>query len=407
MNPYSSLLVIALIVLTACSPANSSTTVITEDPEPVATLTVALTPGINTPAITNSTLRPPDFGPNIILYRGNAQRTGLYDEPAIRQLPEIQWQSKVSSIWLMPPLVADDILYTGGGDGSLYALDIQTGEEIWSASGFGQMESTGAIAGDLIVSGGYSKQVQALDRRNGEVVWTFNTSHVVQASPLIVEGRVFIATDHATFALDLQTGELIWETATGEENAFMGAPAIEDNVIYTTGGKVLLALDSETGDELWRVENESQFTALALANGLIYVGNFDQFFRAYDQATGEERWKFEGSGLFWSAPSIAGDIVYAGNDDQIYALDARTGELLWSYKTDGIAVSEPVIVDDVIYVSDSSHELPRGPRHLYALDSSTGNDLWVFETISTFLPAPAVRDGTIYVTTRGEVFALR
>src|SRR5688500_14537460 len=61
INPYSSLLVIALVVLTACSPANSSTTVITEDPEPVATLTVALTPGINTPAITNSTLRPPDF----------------------------------------------------------------------------------------------------------------------------------------------------------------------------------------------------------------------------------------------------------------------------------------------------------------------------------------------------------
>jgi outer membrane protein assembly factor BamB len=55
--------------------------------------------------------------------------------------------------------------------------------------------------------------------------------HVVQASPLIVEDRVFIATDHIVYALELPTGELIWETATGDEDGFMGAPAFEKDVV--------------------------------------------------------------------------------------------------------------------------------------------------------------------------------
>jgi hypothetical protein len=58
--------------------------------------------------------------------------------------------------------------------------------------------STGAIAGDVIIAGGYAKRVQALDRRN--VLWSFNTRHVVQASPLIVEAQVYITTDHFAYA---------------------------------------------------------------------------------------------------------------------------------------------------------------------------------------------------------------
>src|SRR5262245_56207299 len=72
----------------------------------------------------------PSPAPNssqIVLFRGNPQRTGVYDVPAIRNQPEAKWQIKVTDAWLMPPLVADGILYTGSGDGVLYALNAGTG----------------------------------------------------------------------------------------------------------------------------------------------------------------------------------------------------------------------------------------------------------------------------------------
>jgi len=344
--------------------------------------------------------------PAITLYRGNAQRTGVFAFPAIRQEPSVQWQAKVSSTWLMPPVLADGILYTGSGDGVLYALDAQTGEEIWSTDGFGQLENSGAAAGDILVVGGYDQRVRALDRHTGEVLWSFDTTSFVQASPLIVDEQVYIATDHALYDLDLVSGELKWEVATGNEGAYMGAPAYEAGIIYTSGGKYLLAVDRTDGTELWRIQHEEPFTALAIANQMIYVGNFDGFFYAYDQKTGDEKWKFHGSGIFWAGPAIQGNTVYTGNDATVYAVNAQTGEQLWSFDTDGLAVSEPTVSDGVVYVSDSSHEFPRGSRHLYALDAQTGEELWRFEVIATFLPAPALDEDTIFITTTGEVYAL-
>ncbi len=350
----------------------------------------------------------PAVNSEIVLYRGDAQRRGVYDQPAIRILPEVKWQSKAGYSLLTPPLVAQGILYTVSLTGSLYALDVETGQEIWTAEGLGQLESTGAIAGKTIVSGGIRKLVRALDRNNGEELWSFATDHLIQGAPLIVGDRVYIATDHAVYALGLQSGQLVWETATGSEDAFMGAPAYENGVIYTTGGKILVALDAETGNELWRVEKEEQFLGLAVANQLVYVGNWDRYLYAFDQSTGEERWKFQADGEFWSAPAATEDVVYAGNGDQkAYALDAHTGQLLWSFETAGRSVSDPLVSDGVVYVSDSAHEFPRGPRHLYALDAATGEQLWVFETTSTYLSAPALGNGVIYIVTAGEAFALK
>src|SRR5215207_7666932 len=177
------------------------------------------------PAPTSTLIPTENPSINITLYRGNAQRTGSFDFPAIRQEPDIQWQTKVSSTWLMPPVLADGILYTGSGDGVLYAVDIQTGQEIWSTGSFGQLENSGAVAGDLLVLGGYDQRVRGLDRHTGEVLWSFDTVSSVQASPLIVGEDVYIATDRALYALALLSGGLQWEAPTGNEGAYMGAPA--------------------------------------------------------------------------------------------------------------------------------------------------------------------------------------
>jgi outer membrane protein assembly factor BamB len=375
-----------VFIITACASLPAPTTV----PEPTST-----------PVPTET------LSADVTLYRGNPQRTGVFDFPAIRQEPGIQWQTKIGSSWLVPPVLADGVLYTGSGNGSLYAVDAQTGEEIWSTGGFSQLENSGAVAGDLIVAGGYDQRVRGLDRHTGDVLWSFDTVSFVQASPLILENRVYIATDHALYALDLLSGKLQWQAPTGNEGAYMGAPAYENGIIYTTGGKSLLALDATNGKELWRIEHSDMFTALAVANGLIYVGNFDGYFYAFDQKTGAEKWKVRSGGLFWAGPAVDGNTVYAGNDDLIYALNAQTGEQLWKFQMAGKAVSDPMVSDGVVYVSDSSHEFPRGPRHLYALDAASGEELWTFETVATFLPAPALDENTIYVTTTGDVLALR
>jgi outer membrane protein assembly factor BamB len=388
-GPRSFVFVFSLL-LTACASATPILPTTTVVPEPTHT---------PVPTVTRST--------ETSLYHGNPQRTGAFDFPAIRQLPTLQWQTRLSSTWLMPPVLADGILYTGSGNGTLYALDVKSGEKIWSKDGFSQLENSGAVSEEILVAGGYDGVLRALDRHTGEILWSFDTHYSIQASPLIMDDHVYVATDHVLYALDLSTGKLQWQTPTGREAAYMGAPAYENGIIYTTGGRSLLAVNSTSGKELWRIEGNDMFTAPAVANGMIYIGNFDKYFYAFDQKTGAEKWKVQSDGLFWAGPAVEGNTVYAGNDDQVYALNAQTGEQLWMFQMAGRSVSEPTISDGVLYVSDSAHEFPRGPRHLYALDAASGEALWTFETVATFLPAPALDENTIYVTATGDLLALR
>ncbi len=328
-SEFVSLMFVFSLLLTACASATPVLPTATTVPEQTDT---------PVPTETRST--------ETTLFRANPQRSGVFDFPAIRQEPSIQWKTNISSTWLMPPILADGILYSGSGNGTLYALDVQTGEKLWSTDGFSQLENSGAVGGDILVAGGYDGRVRALDRHSGEVLWSFDTLYPVQASPLIVEDHVFVATDHALYALDLATGKLQWQAPTGKEGAYMGAPAYEDGVIYTTGGTSHLAVDSTNGKELWRIERDDMFTAPAVANGMIYVGNFDKYFYAFDQKTGLEQWKVQSDGLFWGGPAVDGKTVYVGNDDLVYALDAQTGEQLWKFQMAGKAVSEPMISDE-------------------------------------------------------------
>ena len=88
----------------------------------------------------------------------------------------------------------------------------KTGEKIWSTGGFSQLENSGAVAGDTLVIGGYDGRVRGLDRHTGEVLWSFDTVNFVQASPLIVDDRVYIATDHNFIC----AGATHWKTATAD-----------------------------------------------------------------------------------------------------------------------------------------------------------------------------------------------
>lgn len=393
-----------IILLTSCGSGNGTP----------ANIDLTATADQATQIYLCSTAAPPTLTPSpapnssqIVLFRGNPERTGVYAAPAMRSEPQIRWQTRLASTLLAAPLVADGLLYTVSWKGTMYALDIQTGSPVWSAEGLGQHENAGAIAGDMIISGGLSKKVRARDRRSGTEIWTFETKYPVQGAPLIVGQEVYIATDREVYALALHSGNLIWQAATGDEEAFMAAPAFKDGLIFTTSGKLLLALDSQTGEEIWRVEKDEMFLGLAVSNDLVYVGNWNHYLYAFDRRTGQEHWQFQGSGEFWSAPAVNNGTVYAGNNDRFYALNAQNGELLWSFQAGGQPVSEGLVADGVVYFSDSNHEVRRGPRHLYALDATTGEELWVFETTSTFLPAPAVGNDALYVISTGEVIALQ
>lgn len=346
---------------------------------------------------------------DITLYQSNPQRTGAYDFPAFRDPVGILWQANLSGGIFGAPLVADGLLYVCG-DNQVTIFDAETGEQVGTINGLGMPFSPLAIAGDLLIGGNPSNQLRAYNRHTYEQVWAFSTAGAIYNAPLIVEQTVYAVSERGAYALELATGQPVWETETGTHRGFVGSSAYEDGLLFVGVGERLLALDSATGEMRWQIEREAGqwFYSVALANGLVYGGYDDGHFYAFDQTTGDEVWRSPLAGAGWSAPVIAGGAVYVGNIDQhIYAFDMLTGQERWQFETDDWATTDPIFSDGVLYVGVGNHDNREGPRPLYALDAATGQLLWRFEASSRLMTAAAVGPEALYIVAiQGDVYAL-
>jgi outer membrane protein assembly factor BamB len=93
-----------------------------------------------------------------------------------------------------PPALARGVLYVGSSDGSVFALDTDTGYEIWKT-------------------------------RVGS-----HTSFMVS----VANGVVYVSA-HRLFALDARTGETLWSGGVGKRGTWRSAPAIVNGQVYVQG----------------------------------------------------------------------------------------------------------------------------------------------------------------------------
>jgi outer membrane protein assembly factor BamB len=102
-------------------------------------------------------------------------------------------------------------VWVGDNDGMVYAIDAETGETEWSRSptGVGKIHSGVAVSGeDLIVPAGHGEVTVALDVATGETMWTAETG-MVTSRPVVGEDWVGVGRTN--------TGVTIYDRSTGEE----------------------------------------------------------------------------------------------------------------------------------------------------------------------------------------------
>ena len=258
-------------------------------------------------------------------------------------------------------LVRGDRLYTGTLDGDFRALDIETGETIWTFALIGEPDSlavygTPAIGGERLFMGGYDGLLYALTL-DGEEVWEpriVGDGTPIVGSPVVVDDTVLVgSSDGHLYAFDVSDGVQRWAFPTGDK--VWSTPVVSEGlVIFGSLDHNVYAVDLELGTETWRFPTDGGITApAAYAAGKVYVGSFDSVFYAIDAGSGDEIWRFDGAGRWYWGGAVVGDnAIYAPSlDGNLYALDIESGNLLWSVPTGGPILGSPAIVGDRIAVS--------------------------------------------------------
>ncbi|MBS1857632.1 MAG: PQQ-binding-like beta-propeller repeat protein [Acidobacteria bacterium] len=237
-------------------------------------------------------------------------------------------------------------------------------------------------------------------------IFTLPGAGLLQGTPVVVDGILYIPSSNECYALDAGTGRQIWHwqvpgEKTGGTNR--GVAVAGNRLFLQTQKAHLVALDRFSGTLLWDTEmadwRQSYFATSAplTAGSLVIAGTAGGehgargFLAAYDQSTGREVWRFwtvplpgqpgaetwQGKGIehggaptwftgtydapsgtvFWPTGNPSAE--YFGDDrggdnlysDCILALDAKTGRLLWHYQTtphdlwDWDAAETPIVAD--------------------------------------------------------------
>lgn len=178
-----------------------------------------------------------------------------------------------------PPALAGrgDRLFVGcttGGDEpseQLYALEVDTGDVVWSRELFGAPSTALAINMDQIVATTSPGLVYSFTD-TGTAYWKRNLRERIECAPVLGDDRVYVGGHGGTvYALDRTSGATEW---TRDVSGFVrDAMAFDGRRLYVQSGRTVAALEADSGDVDWEYETaESARYTPVVADGVVYAG---------------------------------------------------------------------------------------------------------------------------------------
>jgi len=265
------------------------------------------------------------------------------------------------------PVIDDNVVYFGGGDGRVYAVHAENGNLKWSFATGDIVHTKPAIHKEKLLVGSFDGYMYCLNKEAGTLIWRFKTTGQryfprgeINGNPVVHNNKVFFgARDYNLYALDLEAGYCHWLKTFPYGWALPVTP--NDSVIYagTSDDRLLLAMDEETGSVLWRKNlGFNIFAGMAVVNKTGFTGTLN---------------------------------------GKLFCIDLTDGNILWTFQTDGYkAFRKKYLQDDDNYVADIGRLLPDGNAILK-----------MYEELGAIFSQPIVHDGNIvFASNDGTIYSI-
>jgi outer membrane protein assembly factor BamB len=211
----------------------------------------------------------------------------------------IKWSFNTGDSILNAPTISNGKIFLGSNDGKIYVIDAQSGIELLNfsmPSSLDQNSEPGIYATPLVDSTtiyAVNGSLLALDIQSGNIRWQFSGQSPLEqiiGNPSIFESSIITPTMDAIYAIDKATGEPIWKFSDIEGGVFF-SPILENgNIYFGDSSGYLYIINAETGRQvrqynmnLLDLSSYSNFTAEfvfqpAVTENMIYVGWNNEFY---------------------------------------------------------------------------------------------------------------------------------
>lgn len=349
------------------------------------------------------------FG-NWASFRGNPQLTGVADSQ-LSENPQLLWTFQAGDMIESTAAVVDGTVYVGALDGTLYAIDAQTGEKRWTYQANTQIKASPAIHDGVAYFGDGDGVFHAVDINTHKTKWQFTTEGEIISSANFAGNRVLFGSyDGFLYCLNQENGELLWKFET--EGYVHGTPGVWTQIATDSGDaknfaivtgcdSYLRVINIDDGTQTQQVNLGAYVGASpAISQNSVYCGTYGTEILRIALDTGEIAWRYRHPKrrfpFFASAALTEDSVIIGGRDKMVHALSSKTGEPLWTYTAKSRIESSAAIV--------GRHAFLGTIRGLFiALDIKTGESVWEFATGSPIVASPSVSDGRIYIGTEDGI----
>lgn len=314
------------------------------------------------------------------------------------------------------PAVSSDgsMLVAGSEDGNIYAIDTNTGIELWRFTTQGSVNSSPALAPDNNTYVGSEDGYVYCLNSSGVLVWSFLTAGPVYSSPAldVESNRMFIGSnDTNLYCLQMDTGKVLWQFPTGGK--IVSSPVIgyigpKKTVYIGSLDDHLYALDSEDGSEKWRFDAQSDIVGAPCldSDGTIFFGTV-AFRGGMDDknglfaisTTGDKKWYIKHPSGFFSSPVIdaTGTLCIGSNFNTLYGVDRNGEKLIMFYQFPDDMVFSPALGSNKLVFAGSKAGVLFG-LSLYDGDEISGRkQRWSYDFgLPITTSSPVIKDGYLY-----------
>ena len=263
-------------------------------------------------------------------------------------------------------IVADDVA-------KYYALNIETGDIIWSKNNIVPFNSEIKIKDGFMYIVDYKNILRSISIKDGSELWNLKTEESLTMSNTKIS--IVIKNDNIYFnnsigditAVNLKSGQLVWQLPTQSNivsrNAFQLSNSKlvldEDSILFSNNKNEFYSIDTTTGLINWKNEINSdlrpividKFVITVSEKGYLYVidkktGNIIRINNLHQNYKVKKRKNVFTTGFF-----VGRNKIYLTNDDgKLIVADLNTGTIINIKRISGNKILQPYINNDNLFL---------------------------------------------------------
>ena len=254
-----------------------------------------------------------------------------------------------------------------------FALDINTGELLWSKNNLAPFNSQIKIFKDKFFIIDFSNTLRCFSLRNGEELWNIRTENSLirsqkKLSMVIVNDLMYFKNSIGDIsAVDINEGELLWQLPTQSSLIYEAAFSLETSDLITDGNTLFFSnnknqffsIDLGTGSFNWENQVNSSLRPSLVGNYIFTVslegylivieknsGNIIRVTDVFNNFKKKKRDKIKPVGFI-----IGTNNIYLSTDHgRLMVIDIKSGRTKSILKIDNDKISRPHVIDKDLYV---------------------------------------------------------